>query len=175
MSRARVVNKANTRFPDRWRPPTGDLDPVELGRTLQALALYLETPEGQYRFENDPQFSGILLEMEVRCQRVARTIQWFTTGHRAAERYPMTPEEFWAHVWSQDFACAICRAPFDPDNDTKMLVDHNHDTGEVRGILCGACNTGLGMLKDSPDVLEAALEYLETRGCYGPNALAGDQ
>ena len=42
-----------------------------------------------------------------------------------------------------------------------LVIDHNHKTGKVRGLLCGSCNTGIGLLKDSPDVLDAAIEYLQ--------------
>ena len=46
-------------------------------------------------------------------------------------------------------------------------IDHNHKTGEVRGLLCNGCNTGIGMLKDDPQVLRSALRYLEQRGFQG--------
>lgn len=54
-------------------------------------------------------------------------------------------------------ACAICEAAFTPDGP-RMMVDHNHQTGEVRGVLCLHCNTGIGFLK---------VLYLEERGHYG--------
>mgnify|MGYP001576209901 CR=1 FL=1 len=43
-----------------------------------------------------------------------------------------------------------------------LHIDHNHTTGAVRGLLCTQCNVGVGMLKDSPAVLRAAANYLET-------------
>ena len=39
--------------------------------------------------------------------------------------------------------------------------DHDHKTGKRRGILCSHCNTGIGMLKDNPEIIRRALEYLE--------------
>lgn len=50
------------------------------------------------------------------------------------------------------------------------VVDHNHKTGEFRGILCTRCNTGLGHFGDDPAWLEAAADYLLERGHYGGDA-----
>jgi len=58
--------------------------------------------------------------------------------------------------------CEICG-----DASAPSIIDHNHQTGKVRGALCNTCNQGIGLLKDSPIVLKRALEYLETRGHYG--------
>jgi hypothetical protein len=52
--------------------------------------------------------------------------------------------------------CAMCRRAGDH-------VDHNHSTGTIRGVLCKKCNTGLGMLGESPAQLRAAASYLEAR------------
>lgn len=41
-----------------------------------------------------------------------------------------------------------------------MCIDHDHKTGEVRGLLCGNCNSGIGMLGDDPRLLEKAIVYL---------------
>ncbi len=54
----------------------------------------------------------------------------------------------------QNGVCAICKAS---DN---LQVDHCHVTQKVRGLLCGNCNTGLGMFKDSKTSLVRAIEYL---------------
>jgi hypothetical protein len=57
---------------------------------------------------------------------------------------------------SQDFCCAICGDPME-----KMNIDHCHESGKVRGLLCVACNTGLGKLGDNVDGLMRAVRYLE--------------
>jgi|SRR5579859_6476634 len=61
-------------------------------------------------------------------------------------------------VRDQDNKCAICGQE---DNLGWLSVDHNHETGEVRGLLCRACNAAIGALKDDPDLVRKALEYLE--------------
>ena len=46
----------------------------------------------------------------------------------------------------------------------QLLVDHDHTTGDIRGLLCPACNAGIGLLGDSPDGLRLAVAYLERAG-----------
>ncbi len=56
----------------------------------------------------------------------------------------------------QQAQCAICGKVFCDDD----CIDHDHDTNELRGLLCKLCNAGIGMLKDSPEVCLKASEYL---------------
>lgn len=62
--------------------------------------------------------------------------------------------------------CAICGA-VKPDAKHKgvahFCVDHDHVTGKVRGLLCSSCNTGIGKLQDSPEMLRKAIAYLENQ------------
>lgn len=44
--------------------------------------------------------------------------------------------------------------------DCRLQVDHNHKTGEVRGMLCGPCNRAVGLLKDDPERMAALIHYL---------------
>jgi predicted nucleic acid-binding Zn ribbon protein len=73
--------------------------------------------------------------------------------------YGITAEEFEARLVSQDGKCAICRT--DTWTGKGPHVDHSHETGVVRGILCHKCNLGLGKFNDDPDLLRAAISYLE--------------
>jgi hypothetical protein len=93
----------------------------------------------------------------------------FTNWVRALHRnYQLTPEGF-NQLWDmQDGKCAICESLMQPRGRTKdaACVDHNHETNEIRGLLCRGCNHGIGNLKDSPRVLMNAAKYLESRGHY---------
>lgn len=69
-----------------------------------------------------------------------------------------TQEDFDNKLKEQGYKCAIC-GTVDPGK-TNWHADHDHKTGQKRGVLCHKCNTGLGLLKDDVDVLCAAIEYL---------------
>lgn len=73
-----------------------------------------------------------------------------------AAKYGLTVEEYWAIHDEQLGVCAICRNVL----GERTAVDHDHETGTVRGLLCINCNTGLGKLGDSIESLELALTYL---------------
>lgn len=77
-------------------------------------------------------------------------------------KYGLTPEEYAAMVEAQGGKCAICGSS---DNGGKPLyVDHDHTTGANRELLCNGCNALLGFAKEAPDVLLAAVQYLERHG-----------
>ena len=61
---------------------------------------------------------------------------------------------------AQNGRCAICGI-HQSELDKKLYVDHDHNTGVVRGLLCQKCNSALGMFCDSLDLLQSAFEYLE--------------
>ena len=70
----------------------------------------------------------------------------------------MTSEEYKDMIRQQEGKCAICRGK---DKNKKLAIDHCHETGVVRGLLCSNCNRGIGFLKDSVVVLNKAIKYLE--------------
>lgn len=66
---------------------------------------------------------------------------------------------------AQGGVCAICSQPETHKRNGKLkalAVDHDHGTGKIRGLLCSDCNTGIGKLKDSVNVLFNAIEYLRS-------------
>lgn len=85
-------------------------------------------------------------------------------GYHYKHRYGMTREQVEAMHAAQGKACAICEKPIPltGESRTKLaVVDHCHSSGKVRGLLCQPCNMLLGNASDRPEVLRAAITYLE--------------
>lgn len=80
---------------------------------------------------------------------------------RALERkYGLSWETYAAMLEAQGNACAICLRGFGTGKREGPYADHCHTQGHVRGLLCQACNLGLGMFRDDPDALRRAADYL---------------
>jgi hypothetical protein len=91
-------------------------------------------------------------------------------GHRIRaqvqlKRYGLTPEEYKAMFDEQDGKCAICRRETSGllyGKPRGLSVDHSHEPdGKVRGLLCNNCNMAIGLLRDNPEFLRTAANYLE--------------
>jgi len=77
------------------------------------------------------------------------------------KQYGLTVEQYEQMVIDQDNKCKICGKSEPGGYGKHWHVDHDHENGVVRGLLCESCNTGLGKFKDSPELLEKALLYLK--------------
>jgi hypothetical protein len=73
-------------------------------------------------------------------------------------KYGLTDVQIAAMFDSQGGRCALCKCERPPG---KLVVDHDHKTKNVRGLLCHTCNTGLGKFRDDPALLKMAILYLE--------------
>jgi hypothetical protein len=74
-------------------------------------------------------------------------------------KYGITLADYRAIAKEQGNACAICGGG--PSCNKELSVDHCHETGNVRGLLCENCNYALGCLKDRPELFMKAIDYLE--------------
>jgi len=74
-------------------------------------------------------------------------------------KYGITKEEYYNLFESQGNKCLICGCEF--NGRIKGVIDHNHNTGVVRGLLCQKCNSLLGMANEDPKILENAILYLK--------------
>lgn len=81
--------------------------------------------------------------------------------HPNLAKYGLSVDAYYAFMRRQGGRCAICLVDLSWDvGGRKPHIDHDHRTGKVRGVLCVACNTGLGSLGDTVDRLRRAYEYL---------------
>lgn len=111
------------------------------------------------RYANDPEF---------RARRKAYYDAWLQRDpeavRRARERarllmkYGLTEADFAKINESQCGRCAICDGP--PIGKTRLSVDHDHTSGQVRGLLCDNCNKALGCFQDNPEIIQNAIRYL---------------
>ena len=83
------------------------------------------------------------------------------------KKYKITSDEFDTLFVVFRGRCSICDVVLTYPTQTRgqppttAVLDHDHHTGNIRGILCNSCNKGIGLLKDSPEILTKALEYLK--------------
>jgi hypothetical protein len=93
-------------------------------------------------------------------------------GFSLRQFYGMTIEAWDAMREAQGYACAVCGLPEAElvynGNRGRLTVDHNHVTGDIRGLLCSRCNAALGNLREEPAIMHALIRYIEQYpGPYG--------
>ena len=126
---------------------------------------------GDCRFENLTLFNGIGGEYDYKTQEgrnaylraYRRASPILEKGRNLRAKFDMSVEEYDRMLAAQNGVCAICKQPETHLRNGKLkalAVDHDHKTGKIRGLLCSDCNTGIGKLKDSIDVLTSAVQYL---------------
>lgn len=78
-------------------------------------------------------------------------------------KYKISRHQFEEMLLDQNFQCKICGVKFEGNESgqERICVDHDHDSGKVRGLLCRFCNIGLGKFKDHPENLRRAADYIE--------------
>jgi len=110
--------------------------------------------------KNKQQKSGLNYACKA-CMRLS------TRKHSLPSKYGITAERFEAMMEAQSGACACCGLVFaqDAPPSGRACVDHNHSSGEVRGILCGRCNLAAGNLGDSSARAEQMAAYLKKWNC----------
>lgn len=106
-------------------------------------------------------------DADYRAQQADRARAWYAANkprvaarnrvHGLKKKYGLTLDDFEQMRQSQGGGCAICRS-----TEEKLVVDHCHSTGKVRGLLCGSCNTGIGHLGDTAESVSRAVSYLRS-------------
>lgn len=78
-------------------------------------------------------------------------------------QYGLTPEQHDEMFAAQDGRCALCGEAADPNGvraASRLHVDHDHETGKVRALLCNHCNRGIGAFRDDPELMQRASLYV---------------
>lgn len=156
-----------------WQTFDGFIDSVgDVPGRHSVVAVDPSKPIGPLNFKCEPDLSTGF-DLRTREGRVA-----FNRAHRQQnpdtyrdrelrKNFGISLVEYREKLAQQNGVCAICGSDEVAERNGKPLalaVDHDHNSGDVRGILCIACNTGIGKLKDSPSLLRAAADYLEQHG-----------
>lgn len=141
------------------------------GNVLRCKFTGCEETLGVYR-QRCPEHAGV----PDRARRVAAVQKWkqrnpeaFTEQQRRVNlkrHYGITPECYATQLQAQGGVCAICRTDDPKDRWGIFAVDHDHETGAVRGLLCGPCNRALGNMQDDVTRLERAAAYLQRGGVW---------
>ena len=95
------------------------------------------------------------------CAKVYAT-QWRkdNPGYQAQHRYNLSIEDIAKMLKDQGGTCANDACDYGKDDDHKLFIDHDHETGKVRGLLCAWCNTAEGYLKGSPELAVGLIRYM---------------
>jgi hypothetical protein len=81
---------------------------------------------------------------------------------QSARRIGLDPDIVEAYYQEHNGCCDICGEGISDGRFTRLSIDHDHETGKFRGMLCNSCNNGLGRFKDNPKLLRLAADYLDT-------------
>lgn len=90
---------------------------------------------------------------------IKQKFQIYQRAHHLRTKYGLTLEDFNSILAAQGFVCAACKSPF--WGSTGPVIDHDHKSGIVRGILCRDCNLAAGILGDDPKRVEQLHAYLQ--------------
>jgi hypothetical protein len=98
----------------------------------------------------------------VSMQRVRRRIKKMNAkiDQDLRYHYDITLERYNELLAKQEGVCAICKKLEVNSRIKRLVVDHDHKTGKIRGLLCHRCNCGIGYMKDDLQLLQMAIEYL---------------
>ncbi|MFC1920290.1 endonuclease VII domain-containing protein [Chloroflexota bacterium] len=89
------------------------------------------------------------------CQECRKTLEGINPTSKEKHKWLKTKPQ------NEPFECPICSKRTIAGITSKLVLDHNHSTGEVRGWICDSCNTGIGRFKDDIELIQKAIKYLK--------------
>lgn len=97
------------------------------------------------------------------CKSCGDDLRW---ARNLKNRFGITPEDYDRMYNAQSGRCGIC-GTHQCETGRRFAVDHCHHTGIVRGLLCFACNVGIGKLNDDPELLRRGMEWVQRPASSG--------
>lgn len=135
---------------NKWRYPK---------RTPEEQAAYNRTRRDKYAASEEYRRDTKKKVNDYRVRNLEKVRKGKITG-----LYGITVDEYDRLVEADGGRCAICKKePTNESRQKRLHLDHCHKSGKIRGMLCSACNLGIGKLNDDPELLEAAAAYIRER------------
>ena len=144
------VRRALSEF---WRRPNAQIPEMRYSRICRNCK---NERYKTYKIEHLEQWQA-----RIKKQNEKRRLNVDRSADQRFRRYGITKEKYMEMLNIQNRSCAICNET--AKNDHGFHIDHNHITGNVRGLLCGKCNMALGMLQEREDLFLSAVRYLRER------------
>lgn len=113
----------------------------------------------QERLESQKEYSLKNKEKLLMYAKEYREKNPFYSRKQSLKRFGLELEDFFKMIEKQSNSCTICGNEFKKDSDAHL--DHNHRTNKHRGLLCSACNTSIGLVKENTITLNNMIKYLE--------------
>jgi hypothetical protein len=114
---------------------------------------------GQPKYNRKAVYKGTTCDV-TSCESEAEAKGMCNSHYRAWRRFGVTAAQYNEMYSSQNGRCAICLGE---ENNKRLSVDHCHQSGNVRGLLCSNCNLGIGKLQENTDNLLRAIDYLSRK------------
>jgi len=86
-------------------------------------------------------------------------------------KYNISLDDYNKMLLEQEGKCWTCSMKAEDEKGKVLVVDHNHLTGEVRGLLCNRCNTAIGLLQESQETIAKVSKYLQEKGSCAPKGM----
>lgn len=147
---------------DRRRGPKGTTDVAPKGkkqcsecRKIKPVAAFCRNKSTYDRLY--PKCRACIAARDRKNYAAKKVKSWFL-------KYGITEQTYWEMFEAQGGVCAICKQAETRINRgtlAHLAVDHDHNTGRVRGLLCATCNAGIGHFRDDTDLLQSAIVYLQ--------------
>ena len=73
--------------------------------------------------------------------------------------YGLTEDDY-NRIYDEQKGCCVLCGKHQSELKLTLCIDHDHETGRIRGLLCSNCNMALGLLKDDVEIMQKAIEYI---------------